>query len=233
MSEERSPGRTEEELRFLARVAGALGRGAETSPPEQPVQGVRGLPTPGATGNSLELFLANWRAVGGEADVVRAREAAGRVAEIARKWGVGRVVRWNDPLLDELGLDPALQAVGISVYVWRAGANPDEAIREVDRADLGVTTVHWVAAEPGSLALLSGGDTPRAVSLLPPAHLALVPASRVVPGLTVIMREAVQRGLSASLNFITGPSRTADIEMELTVGVHGPGRVYALLVEDR
>ncbi|HHY66730.1 MAG TPA: LUD domain-containing protein [Alicyclobacillus sp.] len=142
-------------------------------------------------------------------------------------------MRWNDPLLDELGLDPALQAAGISVYVWRAGANRDEAIREVDRADLGVTTVHWVAAEPGSLALLSGGDTPRAVSLLPPAHLAVVPASRVVPGLTAIMREAALRGLSASLNFITGPSRTADIEMELTVGVHGPGRVYALLVEDR
>ncbi|HHY66156.1 MAG TPA: hypothetical protein GX517_02965, partial [Alicyclobacillus sp.] len=74
MSEKRSFGRTEEELRFLARVANALGREVETSPPEQPVRGVRGLPTPEAAGNSLEQFLANWRAVGGEADVVRARE---------------------------------------------------------------------------------------------------------------------------------------------------------------
>ncbi|MDI3257601.1 MAG: lactate utilization protein C [Kyrpidia sp.] len=229
------PGRTPEERRFLGRVAEALGRPLLTSAPDSQVRGIRGLAemTEGGPGKALELFLANWRALGGEADVVSADRAAARAAEILGEWKGQRVVRWNDPLLDETGVDRALKDAGASVYVWRTGVNREEAIREAQRADLGITTVHWAAAEPGTVVLLSGGDTPRSVSLLPPAYLALVPASRVVPRLTRVMREAVERGLSSSLNFITGPSRTADIENDLTIGVHGPGRVYALVLEDR
>jgi L-lactate dehydrogenase complex protein LldG len=177
--------------------------------------------------------VENWRVLGGEAEVIAGAQAADKAAEILAGLEGRRVVRWNDPLLEELGLDEALRRVGASVYVWRAGAPREEALKAGEQADLGITGVHWAVAEPGTVVLLSGGDSPRSVSLLPPAYLAIVPLSRLVPSLTYVMREVSRRGLPSSLNFITGPSRTADIENDLSIGVHGPGKVYALVLEDR
>jgi L-lactate dehydrogenase complex protein LldG len=80
--------------------------------------------------------------------------------------------------------------------------------------------------------MLSGGDTPATVSLLPETHIALVRVERLV----ATMEDAWQllrteRGtLPRSVNFISGPSRTADIEQTLTLGAHGPYRVHVMLV---
>jgi L-lactate dehydrogenase complex protein LldG len=71
----------------------------------------------------------------------------------------------------------------------------------------------------------------RLVSTLPPLHIALVSASAVLPGLPALI-ERVDPRESAYLAFITGPSRTADIERVLTIGVHGPARLIIILVDD-
>ena len=84
------------------------------------------------------------------------------------------------------------------------------------------------------LMTLSGRDTPGTASLLPETHIAVVRTSRIVRG----MEEAWQlartelRELPRSVNFISGPSRTADIEMSLTIGMHGPGEVHVFLVDE-
>ena len=97
---------------------------------------------------------------------------------------------------------------------------------------LGITGVFCALAENGTLMLLSGETTPATTSLLPETHVAVVPFSRIVrtmeDGWDLLRRE---RGvLPRQVNFISGPSRTADIEMTLVLGAHGPFRVHVILV---
>ncbi|WP_407314875.1 lactate utilization protein C [Desulfosporosinus sp. SB140] len=73
----------------------------------------------------------------------------------------------------------------------------------------------------------------RAVSLLPPRHLTILETSKLRNNLSEVLTEVAASGNPpAALEFITGPSRTSDIEMDLSIGVHGPIEVYVLLVDD-
>jgi L-lactate dehydrogenase complex protein LldG len=99
---------------------------------------------------------------------------------------------------------------------------------------VGLTGVFCAVAETGSLVVLSGPDTPAANSLLPETHIALVPASRIVAGMEEawrLLREECGE-LPRAVNFISGPSRTGDIEQTLVLGAHGPYRVHIVLVRD-
>jgi L-lactate dehydrogenase complex protein LldG len=119
----------------------------------------------------------------------------------------------------------------------------DEAARrrhreEAAQAQIGVTGADIVLAETGTLILLSGDGRPRSTSLLPDTHIAVFDRSRLVESLEQVgvLLEALHvdpaRSMTgAMINFITGPSRTADIELTLTRGVHGPKDVHAIFVE--
>jgi L-lactate dehydrogenase complex protein LldG len=102
------------------------------------------------------------------------------------------------------------------------------------RADdkLGITGVFCALAENGTLMFLSGEDTAGSMSLLPETHVAIVPVSRIVrimeDGWDLLRRE--RDALPRQVNFVSGPSRTADIEMTLVLGAHGPFRVHVILV---
>jgi L-lactate dehydrogenase complex protein LldG len=97
-------------------------------------------------------------------------------------------------------------------------------------AEIGLTGCDGAIAETGTLALLSGPGRSRAVSLLPPVHLAVLRRGDVVFTMQEFLR-AHAKALegAACCTFITGPSRTADIELTLTLGVHGPGRVVVII----
>jgi L-lactate dehydrogenase complex protein LldG len=128
-----------------------------------------------------------------------------------------------------LSWDPDLLPYGAGRVLNRPilGASPREAQSD---AEVGVTACDGAIAETGSLALLSGPGRSRIVSLLPPVHIAIVMRSDVYPTMSdfFLARQAdVDR--AASCTFVTGPSRTADIELTLTLGIHGPGRVIVLL----
>lgn len=115
---------------------------------------------------------------------------------------------------------------------WRgAGLSLEARAAHADDA-IGVTGVFSAIAETGTLMLCSGPDTPASVSLLPETHIAIVPVQRIVP----VMEDAwdlarAELGqLPRAVNFISGPSRTADIEQTIVLGAHGPYRVHLLLV---
>ena len=97
---------------------------------------------------------------------------------------------------------------------------------------LGITGAFCALAENGTLMLLSGENMHATTSLLPENHVAIVAASRIVrtmeDGWDLLRRERV--GLPRQMNFISGPSRTADIEMTLVLGAHGPFRVHVIVV---
>lgn len=101
-------------------------------------------------------------------------------------------------------------------------------------ADFGLTSADYALADTGSLALFASPEQARLVSLLPPVHVAVVPASRLITGLDELL-SLVPRPLenSSALVLITGPSRTADIEQILVRGVHGPGEIHVIVVEER
>lgn len=97
---------------------------------------------------------------------------------------------------------------------------------------VGITGTYCALAENGTLMLLSGQDTHATTSLLPDNHIAIVPASRIVrameDGWDLLRKE--HGSLPRQVNFVSGPSRTADIEMTLVMGAHGPCRVHVIIV---
>jgi len=134
-------------------------------------------------------------------------------------------------------------ADGQSVFSWNSDRLPydlggvlSSAVTEADtrgrqaEATLGVTGCHAAIAETGSLVVLSGLGTPRAASLLPPAHVCVVRRADLFDAMGTFFRErAADIAGAACCTFITGPSRTADIELTLTLGVHGPGKVTVIV----
>ena len=95
---------------------------------------------------------------------------------------------------------------------------------EISRASYGL-------ADTGSVVLAAGPDEPRARHLLPEVHVSLLPESRIVQGLEELFA-AVGPALPSALAIVTGPSRSADIEQRLVVGVHGPREVHVVLLEE-
>jgi len=128
-----------------------------------------------------------------------------------------------------LSWDPEELPYGLGAVLSRAarGASPRA---EQAAAEIGVTGCHGAVAETGSLAVLSGPGHSRSVSLLPPMHVAVVkPPDFCFTMGEFFAREARRIGEAACCTFITGPSRTADIELTLTLGVHGPGKVVVVV----
>ena len=99
---------------------------------------------------------------------------------------------------------------------------------------VGITSCFCAVAETGTLMLLSGSQTYASAALLPETHIVLVPTSRIVPSIEDAFDLAIkERGeLPRATNFISGPSRTGDIEQTIVLGAHGPYRVHLILVRD-
>ena len=117
-------------------------------------------------------------------------------------------------------------------FAW-AEAGVTVEFRKPEDLDLvGITGCFCATAETGTLVLLSGAETYASAGLLPETHVAIVPASRIVAGdeeAFGLMR--AERGeLPRAVNFVSGPSRTGDIEQTIVLGAHGPYRVHAIVV---
>jgi L-lactate dehydrogenase complex protein LldG len=95
----------------------------------------------------------------------------------------------------------------------------------------GITGALAGISETGSILLTSGAGETLTASLLPEIHMAVLRISQLVPTLEDALRNPAVR-VAASAVIITGPSRTADIEMTLTIGVHGPGELHVFLIDD-
>ncbi len=190
---------------------------------------------------ALTRFRGEFERVGGVFHRVAALEAVPEVVgAIAGQSGARRLVSWHPAALGG-DLTPALCARGLTVEPM-PGAEVSAAERRrlgalVAEADLGLTGVDLAIAETGTLVLRSGAGRPRSTSLLPACHVAVFDRSVLVETLAQagVFLEAWQEETGpewgAAVNLITGPSRTADIELTLTRGVHGPKDVHAVFVD--
>ncbi|MGA3190062.1 MAG: lactate utilization protein [Bryobacteraceae bacterium] len=101
---------------------------------------------------------------------------------------------------------------------------------EVAATEVGITSADYALADTGSLVIF---HEPRLLSLLPPCHIAVIEESRIVASLDDVFRlRPLPAEESSAMVVITGPSRTADIEMRLVRGVHGPGEIHVIIIED-
>ena len=173
--------------------------------------GVGGIPHgPLAVEDALDLL------------VTLARERAG---------GAAVAVSVGDPVMQKLGVAERLAGAGLDVLT------PDDVFwrERLAEAGVGVTGAVAAAAASGSVGIACGAGAPRATSLVPPAHICLVFRGTMVEDLA----EALQRtrpvsdsvALPSNLVWVSGPSRSADLELVLTVGVHGPRSVDVIVVE--
>jgi L-lactate utilization protein LutC len=202
---------------ILHKIRTALGRGAGQAVADPPPARIR-VPQV-----SMEVRIASMlervRALAGEA--VQSDDPRAFVAHaIAGKTAVAS----NAPFLAECGI--------ASLPEVRSGITDREELRELCAAcDVGITSADYALADTGTLVLLSSPQEARMISLLPPAHIAVVPRARILTGLdelfTLLPNPAES---SSSMVLITGPSRTADIEQILVRGVHGPGLLSVVLV---
>ncbi|HEY58842.1 MAG TPA: LUD domain-containing protein [Anaerolineae bacterium] len=185
-------------------------------PAEAPTGAQTPSPSPAAARDLRESFLRALEALGGEVVLIARRDLAQALRE-----------RWL-----ALGRPP--------VGAWAPEAFPHglgTALREADlplsparEAQVGITGSPLAVAATGSVLIPSGPGRPQEVSLLPQAHWVLLPQEALVASLEEAFAAPAWRKGSMAV-FVTGPSRTADIEMTLTIGVHGPERVVVFLVE--
>lgn len=135
------------------------------------------------------------------------------------------------------GIGVARQAIAwktLEGMAWNA-AGVEVAFRPPRNEDLvGITGVFCAVAETGSLMVLSGRQTWSSASLLPETHIAILPASRIVGAMedAFALARAEQGELPRAVNFISGPSRTGDIEQTIVLGAHGPYRVHVIVVRN-
>jgi L-lactate dehydrogenase complex protein LldG len=99
--------------------------------------------------------------------------------------------------------------------------------------EVGITSADYALADTGSLVIFTESNESRLLSLLPPCHIAVIEKSCIVPSLDDLFRIRPLPGdQSSAMIVITGPSRTADIEMRLVRGVHGPGEIHVIIIDD-
>jgi L-lactate dehydrogenase complex protein LldG len=169
--------------------------------------------------------------------VADSEEALETIARLLEERATDRIMAWDFAQLGLPGLDVMLQECGIAVLdpVVR-GAVRKQQLHTLEPAQVCISAVDCAIAESGSLAVLHGPGRPRLASLLAPAHIALVRTNQIVRGLgeaLALLRErhgATLFDATSNLTFISGPSRTADIEMTLSLGIHGPPQLHVIIL---
>jgi L-lactate dehydrogenase complex protein LldG len=187
-------------------------------------------------------FGAKLEEVSGSYEILEdAAEACERLVQLVKDWSAEddeEVLGWASRALPIENLGNLLEESGISLFIPED--LHDESTRaRAARANIGLTSADAAFASTGSIVVASGRGKSRAASLLPLRHLVLVPMSRIHPTVEAWLRTLRHDQVlgsflrvSGQIVFITGPSKSADIELNLTLGVHGPRVVHALIFDD-
>ena len=190
---------------------------------EVPARGEKGVAVT-FEGTAVGRFRQALEAVAGRCFVVTDEAGAAEVLrQIAGQRESRRVAVSDSPLAGRVTSLAALPAEVLE----------DAAAEDLFDCDLGVTGAQWGVAETGTLVLESDAERHRLASLVPSAHVALVEAGQVRHTLGEVLQAINERGegaLSRAITFITGPSRTSDIELTLAIGVHGPAELYVVVI---
>ncbi|HVT94148.1 MAG TPA: lactate utilization protein [Bryobacteraceae bacterium] len=205
---------------ILSSVRAALSRKSGQAVPPPPEWAVTAGDMPVAA--RIELFTARLEALNGKVRRAPSPQDAGAV--VAEILGGKSAIASPAPYLETCGVR------GMGGVIWGA-ADPEQWREACATVDFGVTSASYALADTGSLVTIAGPSETRLASLLPPVHVAVIPAEAILTGLDELFLKVPKPAeIASSMVLITGPSRTADIEQILVRGVHGPGEIYVVIV---
>lgn len=220
------------QVAFIQNIADRLGRERCTKPPEHPFRGAPAFWTSYdlSQEEKIRLFMENWQKVGGEAiRVSDMKDAKAYISNVVKSMEARYLLCFDQPEISSMNLEDS----DAEVTYW----NPDqeeELLAKAAGSDMGIGLVDYAVAHTGTILVMSSPFKGRATSLLPTAFMAIIKADRLRTRLGEALKEVSELNrageMPAGVHFVTGPSRSADIENDLTIGVHGPGVMYAVIV---
>lgn len=222
---------------FISQLASKLGRPTPTAPPPTVKFQVPQYHL-SDRGERATIFLSNWQSLGGKGAIVNTVE---EIVTSLTEWFGDLQFNWvkNPDVLLAWDKLPPLAESAFSILNWPltryslVAPEPEGRYSVAAQAELGITGADWGIALSGTIVTKSSSERGRAVSLLPPRHLSFIEASKLRDNLYEVLEELSASGSpSSAIEMISGPSRTSDIEMDLSIGVHGPIEVYVIVIDD-
>jgi L-lactate utilization protein LutC len=212
---------------WIASVRRALGRSAPLGTP--PVPPAIDEPITRLVHSDIrltELYLKTAKNAKFIVDTVAPENLAGKLVEFLQANKCHRIGMSNVEMFDRLELPAAFRAAGFDAEFWS-----EFTLDETYDLDCGITDVFAAVAETGSLAIRPDPHRGRALSLIPPIHIAIVEPKNIVADLLDLFEIMAKKDPTGAVTLITGPSQTADIEAVMVTGVHGPGMVTVFVVQ--
>lgn len=209
---------------ILAKVRASLGRGPGSPvapvPPTARVQ----PRLAGPSDAEIALLFTEIEKLNGVTRRLAGRdELPSALAELVEAEAVKKATLWTTPSLATWNVAGTLKTLAVEIVSPQAGKHL------VAQCELGVTGVDAALPETGTLVLRSSPERPRVVSLLPRVHLAILTPAALRADLHQVFAEVKHDPYCV---LVTGPSRTSDIELTLTLGVHGPKSLYVWLLDE-
>ena len=158
---------------------------------------------------------------------------AGKIVEILTAHDTKQIIAWEDDSLGFAGLIDMLAQTGVEVVPSQLAADAvgrKTNLAAIDNVLVGLSGAHGGLADTGAIALISGPGQGRLASLLPPVHIAILSKQKLYPALPAFLaNNPTATAEGSNLVLIAGPSRTGDIELTLSMGVHGPGETHVII----
>ena len=199
----------------------SLGRTSQTPLSQRP--SIYAARQPEAIESEIARFLDEIKKLSGVGQKLSSTDLDSAFKTLVTEQNIHKATAWETPYLRQLGITEILNSLGVELIP------PNASKHEMALCDLGITEADFLLPETGTLVLRSSEEKPRAVSLLPRIHLAIVRPEMLRADLHQVFAEARD---DHYLVFVTGPSRTADIELTVTLGVHGPKNLFVWLIEN-
>ena len=179
----------------------------------------------------VDTFVNEITKVSGKAFILKSEdEIKDYVIRLVEEHSAKSLAIWESDFLKQINLREFLEIKGLKF----ASLNSKE---EMAKADIGITEADFSIADTGTIVLTANEKQPRSVSLIPPVHIAIIKSDVIVENSTdlfVLLTNTISQSgsltnLTSCITFITGPSRTGDIELNIILGVHGPKELFILI----
>ncbi len=223
--------------KIIASVKDALDAGARSN--EQAAAASAPVPVAQSAHRAAlaSTFARELETVGGKfLGILTPDEVTNRIVTLAGELGAKTVALGQGAVSDMDAIGEALERADFRIVRTIPVADTERAAmsERVANADIGIADADFAIASTGTLAVVSNGDRPSSLTLLSPACLVIVQIDRVMANLAAVLAELGPEGVAANrLTLITGPSRTADIEKRIVLGVHGPKSIHVIVVWPR
>jgi L-lactate dehydrogenase complex protein LldG len=224
---------------FLNNIAARLGRKPGQVPSSREIVGVsedyKENPFGAAPAGQMSLaerFKAEFESNGGRCMLAASvTDASAHLREVLDELEPKNIVTWDKSEFSDWRIDWLWSNRGATEFSAKEDTEEERAtLRDIVRtADVGVTTASFAAANTATLTLISNGNCNRSVSLLPTVHIVILRESQVNPSIGISLESLNKSATPSSVHYISGPSRSSDIENDLTIGVHGPVAVIVIV----